>query len=164
MKHDQEPVVLELAPLPREQIGPFFLLGLDKDAGPSEIETHWAQRIVWARKKQLLVALGDINWAREVINDSTRRLRADITSLNVDTVAGVLRKLAEQYGAGSLGRPGWRPLPVEKELSDYTPPTEVPDMEQVRATLEVPAIPREVPVVAQLLAQFAGQPLDPWDA
>ena len=27
-----EPVVLELAPLPREQVGPFLLLGLDKDA------------------------------------------------------------------------------------------------------------------------------------
>ena len=27
-----EPVVLDLAPLPREQIGPFLLLGLDKDA------------------------------------------------------------------------------------------------------------------------------------
>ena len=26
------PIVLELAPLPREQVGPFLILGLSKDA------------------------------------------------------------------------------------------------------------------------------------
>ena len=38
MANSNEPVVLELAPLPRDQIGPFLLLGLDKDAEPSEID------------------------------------------------------------------------------------------------------------------------------
>src|SRR6266436_4167866 len=100
----QDPVVLELAPLPREQIGPFLLLGLDKDAGPEQIEAHWAQRILWARKKQILVPLSDINWARAVLVDPERRVRADVTSLNTDSAAGVLRQLAEQYGAAPSGQ------------------------------------------------------------
>jgi hypothetical protein len=57
MPDDKEPVVLELAPLPREQIGPFLILGLDKDAGKDEIEANWARRVIWARKSQVRVPL-----------------------------------------------------------------------------------------------------------
>ena len=42
-----EPIVLDLAPLPREQIGPFLLLGLDKDADKEQIEANWARRVIW---------------------------------------------------------------------------------------------------------------------
>ena len=38
MAKHSEPVVLELAALPREQMGPFLLLGIDKSAGKSAIE------------------------------------------------------------------------------------------------------------------------------
>lgn len=41
MAEHSEPVVLELAPLPREQIGPFLLLGLEKDADREQIEASW---------------------------------------------------------------------------------------------------------------------------
>jgi hypothetical protein len=84
---EHEPVVLELAALPREQLGPFLLLGLDKNADAEAIEASWAQRVIWARKNQIRTPLGDINWAREVINDPDRRVRADLTSLNTDTAA-----------------------------------------------------------------------------
>src|SRR5205823_5211015 len=113
MAEEKEPVVLELAPLPREQIGPFLLLGVDKHAGPGEIEANWAQRVIWARKNQIGVALGDINWAREVINDPERRIRADLTSLNIDTAQGTLQRLAEEYGPGKEGT-RWQALDVEK--------------------------------------------------
>ena len=109
MADEHEPVVLELAALPREQIGPFLLLGVDKDAGPKQIEANWAQRVIWARKNQIRTVLGDINWAREVITDPERRVRADLTSLNIDTAEGILRRLAEQYGAGTEGI-SWRAL------------------------------------------------------
>src|SRR5437899_5211457 len=85
-----EPVVLELAPLPREQIGPFLLLGLEKDAGPEQVEANWAQRVIWSRKNQINVPLEDINWAREVINDPDKRIRADAATLNADTIDGTL--------------------------------------------------------------------------
>src|SRR5919204_3768852 len=119
MADKQEPFVLELAPLPREQMGPFLLLGVDKDADKEQIEASWAQRIIWARKNQIRTALGDVNWARDVLNDPARRVKADVTSLNADTAAAVLRRLTELYGA-------WQPLDVEKPLGDYVPPTEVP--------------------------------------
>jgi hypothetical protein len=156
------PVVLQLAPLPREQVGPFLLLGLDKLAGKEEIEAHWAQRVIWARKSQSKVPLEDINWARETITDVERRIRADAASLNVDTCAGVLRRLAEHYAGKTPQASGCAPLDVEKPLAGYTPPTEVPDLNDVRASITVPDVPLEFPIVDKLLEEFLAEPLDPW--
>ena len=75
MADEHEPVVLELAALPREQLGPFLLLGLDKNADAEAIEASWAQRVIWARKNQIRTPLGDINWAREVVNDPEQMIR-----------------------------------------------------------------------------------------
>jgi hypothetical protein len=163
MPGNQEPVVLELAPLPREQIGPFLILGLDKDADREQIEANWAKRVIWARKGQTRLALEDINWAREVVSDPEKRLRCDVLSLNVDTAAGTLRRLARRFGAGG-GEPaaGWQPLDREKDLSRYVPAVEVPDPAAVRAAISVPEVPAEVPAAGRLLEQLAQAPLDPW--
>jgi hypothetical protein len=154
------PVVLELAPLPREQVGPFLLLGLDKTAGKEEIEANWADRVKWARKGLIKTPLEDVNWAREVIRDPDKRVRADAASLNLDTTAGVLRRLSERYGGTAAGA---RPLDVEKPLADYTPAGEVPDPDAERAAVTVPDVPAEVPAARQLLERLAREPLDPWD-
>ena len=74
MADQPAPVVLELAPLPREQLGPFLILGVEKTATREQIEAAWAQRLIAARKHQVGVPLEDINWAREAINDTDRRL------------------------------------------------------------------------------------------
>jgi len=88
MAKNLEPVLLELATLPREQMGPFLMLGLEKDASKDDIEGHWAERIKWARKGQYNVPLEDINWARELVTDPEKRPAADAASLNADTVDG----------------------------------------------------------------------------
>jgi hypothetical protein len=160
MNAEQDPIVLELAPLPREKIGPFLLLGLDKDAGPEEIEAHWAQRVLWARKHQISVPLADINWAREVLNDPNKRARADTASLNVDTTDQLLRQLEKKYGVDQ-GRPTWQPLDSERSL-DYTPEVEIPDLEEVRRSVPEPEIPEDLPGVAWCLEQFLKEPTDPW--
>jgi hypothetical protein len=162
MPDEPLPIVLELAPLPREQIGPFLLLGVDKTATPEEIEAHWAERVKWARKNQINISLEDINWARQIINDPERRIKADAASLNADTGDGVLRKLEERFGLTTQGGPAWQPLDVEKPLQDYTPPAEVPNIDDVRAAVTVPEVPQEVPAVRLLLEQLAAEPLDPW--
>src|SRR3954466_8091284 len=123
---NNEPIVLELAPLPREQIGPFLLLGLDKDAAAAVVEKHWAQRVIWARKNQIRIALEDVNWAREALREPDKRVRHDVASLNADTGDGVLRQLAQRYGGGDQG---WQPVDREKDLREYEPPGEVPDAE-----------------------------------
>jgi hypothetical protein len=161
MPTPQEPVILELAPLPREQIGPFLLLGLPKTAGKEDIEAHWAQRLIWARKRQFRIALEDVNWAREVITDPDRRVRADVLSLNADTVDGSLERLAHRNTGPGQG-PAWQPLDKEKPLADYRPDTEVPDPREVAGSVRVPEVPREVPAVRGILEQFLGEPLDPW--
>jgi hypothetical protein len=162
MPTEHEPIVLELAPLPREEVGPFLLLGLSKAADKEEIEANWAQRVIWARKKQMRVPLEDVNWAREVINDRERRVRADVAGLNLDTSDSVLERLMERYG-GSKGKgTGWQPLDWEKPLADYSPPTEVPDANEVKSAIRVPDVPLEVPVVLRMLEQFLKEPLDPW--
>jgi hypothetical protein len=159
MPQQPEPVVLELAPLPREQMGPFLLLGLDKAADAEQIEAHWAQRVIWARKNQTGLALEDINWAREVLRDPDRRLHADLTSLNPDTLDGTVARLAQRYGAAG---PTWKPLEAERPLRDYVPAADVPDAEAVRAAVALPEVPREVPAVATLLDRLTRPPLDPW--
>jgi hypothetical protein len=160
---NQEPVILELAPLPREQIGPFLLLGLDKDADKEQIEACWAKRVIWARKSQIRLALEDINWAREVVNDPEKRIRADAASLNADTAEKVVARLCKRYNSTEQGRPPWQPLDREKELADYTPAVEVPDPDVVRTTIALPEIPPEMPAAANLLQQAVQQPLDPWN-
>jgi hypothetical protein len=158
-----EPVVLELATLPREQVGPFLLLGLDKTAAPEQVESNWADRLKWARKQQGKVPLEDINWAREILKDAERRIRADAASLNADTCDGVLGRLAQRFGlAGGQAARMWQPLDVEKPLADYAPPAEMPDTDALRAALVVPAVPEELPAVPLLLQRLAQAPLDPW--
>lgn len=163
MPNEQEPVVLELAPLPREQLGPFLLLGVDKTADKEQIEASWAQRVLWARKNQISLALQDINWAREVLNDPVRRARADAASLNPDTTEGVLGRLIKHYGAADGHGPGWQPIDVEgAPLADYVPATEVPAVREILAAIVVPEVPPEVPLVAQLLQQLVQEPINPW--
>jgi hypothetical protein len=155
-----EPVVLELATLPRDQAGPFLILGVDKSADRKEIEEHWAERIKWARRQQGKVPLEDVNWAREALNDGDKRVRADAASLNADTTDGALAQLARRYGAD--GGRMWPPLDSEKPLADYALPVEVPDLNAVRDALVVPPVPDELPAVATLLERLIQQPLDPW--
>jgi hypothetical protein len=161
MADEKDPVVLELAALPREQLGPFLILGVDKSAGEKEIEANWAQRVIWARKNQIRIPLGDINWAREVINDPDRRVRADLTSLNFDTAQGVLQRLREEYGAARVGT-NWQPLDVEKSLDEFVPLAEVPDAAVVRSSIAIPQARTEIPAVLNLLQAFVQEPLDPW--
>jgi hypothetical protein len=163
MARSPEPVVLELATLVREQIGPFLLLGLDKTADKETLDAHWADRLKWARKGIAKVPLEDINWARDILSDIERRIRADAASLNADTSDAVLAQFAERYGVQE-GRAGrlWQPLDSEKALADYQPPADVPDANAVRAGLTVPEVPEEIPAVALLLERLVQQPLDPW--
>jgi hypothetical protein len=156
------PVVLELAPLPREQVGPFLLLGLPKDADAKQIEANWAQRVIWARKNQIGVPLEDVNWAREILNDPDRRARADVASFNLDTLDDTLKRIARRYEAPGTAAGTGRPQDVEKPLADYTPPVEVPDVDELRLAAALPDVPEEFPAVAALLDQLARQPLDPW--
>ncbi len=157
-----EPVVLELATLPREQVGPFLLLGVDKSANKKEIEEHWAERIKWARRQQIKVPLEDVNWAREALTENDKRIRADASSLNSDTTDGILAQLAQRYGLdGAAGRM-WQPLDSEKPLADYVPAVDVPDVNALRDALVVPPVPQELPAVPTLLDRLIQQPLDPW--
>ncbi len=164
MSASQEPIILELAHLPREQMGPFLVLGLDKDATREEIEAHWADRLRWARKQQISIPLEDINWAREKLNDPQHRLQADAATLNLDTCESLLRQLKQRYGGG--GRPTGLLLELideEKPLADYNLSIEVPQPESVRAGLALPEVPQEFPGVALLLHQVACTALDPWN-
>ena len=153
------PIVLKLAPLPRSQIGPFLILGVDKDADKYAIETAWAQRLILARKGQLGVPLEDVNWAREILTDPERKLRADVTSVNIDTTDATLRKLRESFQQAS---PAAQPIDVEPDLSGYEPKLPFVTLEEVRAGLQLPELPREVPAVPILLREIHREPLDPW--
>jgi len=163
MAKSPEPVVLELASLPREQMGPFLILGVDKSADKTEIERHWADRVKWGRRNLLKLPLEDVNWAREMLSEPDKRIKADTASLNSDTTDGTLAALARRYGLGKGGgRRLWQPLDSEKDLADYSPAAEVPSIASVRDSLAVPPLPEDVPAVAVLVAMHVRAPLDPW--
>ncbi len=152
---------LELAPLPREQVGPFLLLGVEKDADAVQIEAAWARRVVAARKHRSAVPLEDVNWAREVLADPARRARADAGSLNVDLAAGTLRRLEERFGTAGPAPP-WQPEEERDALRTYEPPGIVPTVEEARAAVVLPPPPDESPAVPGLLVQLVRDLPDPW--
>jgi len=153
------PVMVELAPLPRNQVGPFLILGVDKDSDRETIEAGWAQRLIWARRNQVQTPLEDINWAREMLGDSQRRLLADASSLNIDTTSGTLKRLRQEL----LAQTGCQPVDAEKPLADYVPAIPMPALEELRQAIAVPQLPGDLPAVGVLLAQMVGDPLDPWE-
>ncbi len=93
-----EPVVLELATLSREQIGPYLLLGLDKSADKERIDANWADRVKWALRQPPIIKIGreDVNWAHEVLKEIDKRIRSDVCSLNTDTADGILSQMTER--------------------------------------------------------------------
>jgi hypothetical protein len=166
MDPNPEPPVVELAPLPREQLGPFLLLGLDKDAGPKQIEAHWARRLIRVRQHLVALSLEDVNWARGILQDPWQRTQADCASFNWDTGEALLKSLSQRFGIVAAGTgivPKWEPLDTEKPLAGYSPWSNPPDLDQVRSTLEVPEIPAEVPAVRRFLEESARSLLDPWN-
>ncbi len=167
-EHEQE--VLELAPLPRDQIGPFLLLGLDKDASPEQVEAHWAQRVLWARKGRIRTPLEDVNWAREALRDDAQRELAEVTGLNVVLSDGYLLKLSERFGLegrpGTVTRPLWEPLRGDESdrtpEADGAPPSVCPNPAEEAAKVELPEAPLEFPSAAELLRRAVAEPIDPW--
>lgn len=163
MNERNDPVVLQLAHIPREQAGPFLLLGVDKDASKEDIEARWAERVKWARKQQTNTPLEDINWAREQLADLDKRMQADASTPNFDTADGVAAEIARRYGVGGGGvMATWEPIDEEKDLSKYQLPVEVPDPETIRSAIVLPEIPPEVPAATRLLEQVAAGTFDPW--
>jgi hypothetical protein len=156
---EDAPVVLKLASLARNQIGPFLILGVDKDAGKEAIEAAWAQRLIAARKTQTAVPLEDINWAREIITDPERRLRADAVSMSIETSAGTLRQLRDRFQQTSSL---CQPIDIEPTFTDYQPNVPAATLEEIRAQVPEPRIPREMPAVPNLLKDAVQEALDPW--
>jgi hypothetical protein len=157
------PIVLQLAPLPRTQIGPFLILGIDKDANREAIEAAWAEKVKQARRGQIKTPLEDINWAREMLSSKETRIRCDAVAFNVDTTDGTLRKLKERYQGKQQAEIRCKPIDTEKWLADYVPPTSVPAVAELRQAVQLPEIPREVPAVRIMLENFVREPLDPWE-
>jgi hypothetical protein len=146
-----------LAALPREQVGPFLILGVAKNADNETIEAAWALRVLWARQGKTRVPLEDIHWARSVLRDSNQRLAADAGSLNPDIASDELRRLTKLWNLDAA-RPAWTPL--DPDLSSV--PADVPDPAAVSPTMTAPAVPVDLPGVARWLDEFARAPLDPW--
>jgi hypothetical protein len=154
----EKPSGIELAPLKRDRIGPFLLLGAAKDADADTIEARWAQSVLWARQGKTKVPLGDVHWAREVLRDTEQRLAADVASLNIDIAGDELRRLARLYHLES-GRPAWPPIDPEPEPLRES---DIPDPAAISAAAPAPDVPTELPGVAHWLDEFARTPIDPW--
>lgn len=158
MSEPETPVVLEVEGLPREQVGPFVLLGVGKEITAEAAVAAHTERIRLAREGKLALAPGDIDWALEQLTDPDRRAAADAGSLNLDTSAGDLARLRARYPAG---RPAWEPVPAPLLAVDG-PDADLPDSAGVRAALPVPVPPAELPAADRLLRELVEGPIDPW--
>lgn len=160
---DSEPIMLELAQLPREKLGPFFLLGLHKTASQKDIDAHWALRLKWARKNQISVALEDINWARDCLNDKEKRVEADVASLTTDLADDFLYRLALKYSIEEgQAEPSWEPLDEEHDHSSFEPAVAVPTLEEVKQRILMPDVPEEMPSCSIFLTRVLREEIDPW--
>lgn len=146
-----------LAPLPREQIGPFLILGITKDADLERIEAAWAQRVLWARQGKTRTPLEDIHWARSVLRDPEQRLLADAKSLNADIADEPLRALAKSWGCDPE-KPSW--TPIDPDPADAA--VEIPDPDVIHAAIAPPDIPIELPGIDRWLIKFGQESIDPW--
>jgi hypothetical protein len=148
--------------VPRERIGPFLLLGLDKGADAEQIETQWARSLIAARRGRTRVGLADINWARTILNDPEARARADIASLNAGTIAGDERATTETAGQSMHGTPTWKPMDDEQQPTDFVPTTVVPDPAEIRRGIVLPIVPADVPGAFEVVRRLLIDPVDPW--
>jgi hypothetical protein len=136
---------------------------VDKSADQATVDRHWAERLKLARREQISVPLEDINWAREVLSDAERRIRADAASLNFDTADAVVHKLNQYCGGDATVGPHCQPLDDDRNLADYPPDVEIPDMEAFRASIVVGEVPEEFPAARRVVEKYVRQPLDPWN-
>jgi hypothetical protein len=149
--------------LPRTQIGPFLILGVDKDATRDTIEAAWAEKVKQARRGQIKTPLEDINWAREMLMSKESRIRCDAIAFNIDTTDGTLKKLKDRYqGKTQQAEIRCKPIDTEKWLADYAPAIPVPAIEEIRQLVQLPEVPHDVPAVRVMLENFVKEPLDPW--
>jgi hypothetical protein len=154
-----QPIVLNLAPLPRDVAGPFMILGLDKCADPEAIEAAWAQRVISARKNQLLYSLEDVNWAREILRDPGKRLSADVAGLNLDIDQLCLREIVKRFSDSDHSR--LQPVDLARPpASPYPPP--LAEMEEIRNSITLPALEWEAPFVGKIWEELIQVPVDPW--
>lgn len=100
-------VELRTAVLPRESMGPFLILGLDKGASPEEVDKAWRERLQWVEQGWWNVSCDDLNWAHDVLLDPERRVAADAASLNPDTLAQPCRHLLTTSESADWEQPTW---------------------------------------------------------
>ncbi|MCX7701708.1 MAG: hypothetical protein N2039_12600 [Gemmataceae bacterium] len=159
----KKPLELLTATLPREQIGPFLLLGVDKDATLQEIEAAWRQRVEWVEQGQLGVSVDDLNWAKEILLDADRRILADLGSLNPDTSDGQLRQMLAVQGSDEWERPHWPIRDVPLPDAPSIPAEWLDDRPADESSLHIPDVPLVIPGLERILAESRQQPVDPWD-
>lgn len=143
----------------RELAGPFIVLGVDKDADEAAINNHFHLQCLAAARGELQWTQGDLEWARQLLHDSKRRLVADLDSVNADLASGEVNRLSRVYHL-DRSTPGWEPL-------DPEPPMALPDTADFDPQAMVDGIaktdiPVELPVIDAWLQKFAGAVTDPW--
>jgi hypothetical protein len=143
-------------------MGPFLILGLDKDASPEEVDKAWRERLQWVEQGWSNVSCDDLNWAHDVLLDPERRVAADAASLNPDTLAQPCRHLLTTSESADWEQPSW---PILDDAWPELPPFP-PDLPENRASevgaAPIPEIPREVPALTRLIKQWLDRPIDPW--
>lgn len=139
-------------------VGPYIILGIDKDADPATLPEVCARRVEAARAGELTWTEEQIVAALEVLHAPEERLESDVESFNTDIASGEVRRLARLYRVDG-GGPAWEPM-------DPEPPTELTeltfDAAGLAAEAPAPDVPLELPSVETWLTQYAAGASNPW--
>jgi hypothetical protein len=164
MSEMPQPVVLELAPLPREQMGPYFILGLEKDASHQAIQAQWELRVHHADAYKSGLSTEDFDWAKETLLDPVRRINADLASLNADTTERKVGRLLQEFGWGSTSLAiGWVPLEILPLRDSEGDEGGLSNLDTRREAISLPALEPSFAAIESVLLDETKVPEDPWD-
>jgi hypothetical protein len=146
-------------PIDRDDVGPFIVLGVDKDVDAATLHARVAERLRQIDRGECRFTRADVEWARDVLRDRKSRLRADVDHLNPDLASGALGRLARLYHLDGAP-PGWEPLDPEP-VADL-PGLDAIDVQALAAGLVPPEAPLHFPTLDHWAARRLEIGDDPW--
>jgi len=143
----------------RDNFGPFFVLGVDKDVDAASLAARAAERLRQCERGDCRFTRADVEWARDVLLNRKARLRADLDHLNPDLASGAVGRLTRLYHLDGAA-PGWEPLDPEPDAA--LPDHGDSDVAEIAAAIPPPVVPLHFPTLDLWVARCLDVGDDPW--
>jgi hypothetical protein len=158
MATSPDPVVLDLAPLPKEKMGPFIILGVAKEATPKEIESAFQERLLGIQAGDFPLGEEDIHWAKERLSDPEDRLNADVVSMNAEILNSPIRRMNKSDSENS-----WSSRDATTRFNVTIEEDLQLAIDAITKDLVVPDLEFDVSKLGRLIKESENPSWDPWN-